>query len=41
MPTSLSVIKWKVVLSILIFPCSNPAGMTADEKNTNFMPPEF
>lgn len=41
MTVSLSVIKWKVALSSLIFKSSNPTGMTADEKNIHFMPPEF
>jgi hypothetical protein len=37
----LSVIKWKVSLSILIFKSSNSTGMIADDKNTHFMPLEF
>lgn len=37
----LSAIKWKAALSILIFKSDNPTGMTTDEKNTHFMPPEF
>lgn len=41
MTVSLSVIKWKVALSILIFQSGNPTGMTADEKNIHFLPPEF
>ena len=41
MTVSLSDIKWKVTPHILIFKSSNPTGMSANEKNTHFMPPEL
>lgn len=41
MTASLSVIKWKFSLSILIFESGNPTGRTADEKNTHFMLQNF
>lgn len=41
MTVSLSITKWKVALTILIFKSSNLTGMSANEKNTHFMPLEF